>query len=92
MVSPDEVGILPLHVVVPLTDWRDSFRHSEWLIEIEPTPENHLDKPSAADTLQVRSLTESRFIKKLGKVSADKNLAISEGLKCVLGLRKHPQA
>lgn len=92
VVSPDEVGVLPLHVVVPLTDWRDNFAQSEWLIEIDPNSENQLDKPSAADTLQVRSMSESRFIKRLGEVSADKLSAISHGLKCVLGFKKSPSA
>lgn len=92
VVSPDAVGVLPLHVVVPLTDWRENFAHSAWLIEIDPNPQNHLDKPSAADTLQVRSLTESRFIKRLGLVSAANLNAISEGLKCVLGFKKSPSA
>jgi mRNA interferase MazF len=52
--------------VVPITDWKDSFGSDIWHIRLDPTNENGLTKPSAADALQSRSLDTRRFIRKIG--------------------------
>jgi mRNA interferase MazF len=49
IVNDDAVGILPLKVIVPITEWRDRHTVAPWMVRLEPTPENGLDKPSAAD-------------------------------------------
>jgi len=66
IISSDLVGILPLKVVVPLTDWKDRYSTALWMVRIDPEEPNGLSKPSAADALQIRSVSEQRLIKQLG--------------------------
>jgi mRNA interferase MazF len=69
IVSSDAVGILPLKVIVPLSEWKDRYSLAPWMVRVEPSAENGLNKPSTADTFQVRSVSQVRFVKKLGVVS-----------------------
>jgi mRNA interferase MazF len=66
VISSDYIGKLPLKLVVPITDWKDSFGSDLWHIRLDPNSENGLTKPSAADALQARSLDVRRFIRKIG--------------------------
>jgi mRNA interferase MazF len=69
IVSSDTIGILPLRVVVPLTDWKNQYQQAAWMVKISPTGMNGLTKESAADTFQIRSVSTSRFIRKLGELT-----------------------
>ena len=66
VISSDYIGKLPLKLVVPITDWKDSFELDLWHIRLDLSNENGLTKPSAADALQARSLDPRRFIRKIG--------------------------
>ena len=66
IVNDDAVCILPLRVIVPLTAWQDRYAVAPWLVRIDPDTENGLDKPLAADTFQVRSVSQTRFVRQLG--------------------------
>ena len=66
VVSSDALGILPLVVVVPLTDWKERYAKNLWHIKIA---NDGLDKTSAADALQIRSVSTQRLVKKLGSIS-----------------------
>jgi mRNA interferase MazF len=65
IVSDDDIGILQLKVIVPITGWNDDFSDFEWMVRLEPSTENGLRKPSTADTFQVSSVSQQRFIRKL---------------------------
>lgn len=69
IVNDDAVGLLPLKVIVPLTAWKEHYRQAPWLVRIEPHLENGLDKPSAADAFQVRSLSQERLVRRLGRLT-----------------------
>ena len=69
IVSSDAVGVLPLRVIVPLTDWKERYRQAPWMVPISPDNENGLSKLSAADTFQIRAVSTSRFVRKIGKLS-----------------------
>lgn len=71
VISSDQVGVLPLKVVVPVTEWDAGFAQAVWHVKLSPRPENGLTKESSADAFQVRSVATSRFASKLGVVSAD---------------------
>lgn len=86
IVSRDAIGILPLKVIIPITEWRDQFNNAPWLVPVDPTRENGLTKKSAADTFQVRSVSDVRFVRKIGEVSPDKMMAIGQGLALSLDL------
>ena len=60
IVNDDAIGILPLKVVVPLTDWKDHYAVAPWMVRLDPDSQNGLTKPSAADAFQVRSVARER--------------------------------
>ena len=84
IISSDAVGILPLRVVVPLTHWKDHYRSSHWLVRVQPDRENGLEKPSAADTFQIRSVSTSRFVRKIGVMGEQDVRAIGEAVGLVI--------
>ena len=83
IVSSDLVGILPLKVVVPLTEWKDRYASASWMVRIECDEQNGLSKTSAADGLQVRSVSDQRLVKKLGTVS---NIQVAQIVQAVLNV------
>ena len=70
VISMDSVGRLPLKVVVPITDWKAAFASFAWFVYLPSTPDNGLTKDSGADAFQVKSISESRFLDKLGDLTA----------------------
>ena len=84
IVSSDAVGVLPLKVIVPLTDWKDRYGIARWMVAVEPSVQNGLDKPSAADTFQVRSLAQERFVRRLGQMEDEHMSGIAQALALVL--------
>ena len=68
IVSDDDIGVLPLRVIVPLTDWKDRYAAVAWMVKIEVDGNNNLTKTSAADCFQVRSVATERFVKQIGQV------------------------
>jgi len=83
IVSSDLVGILPLKVVVPITEWKDRYASASWMVRIECDEQNGLSKTSAADGLQVRSVSDQRLVKKLGTVS---NIQVAQIVQAVLNV------
>lgn len=67
IVSSNALGILPLKVVVPFTD--ASKAQLEWMVKVFPTKQNGLQKASYADCFQIKSISERRFVKKIGSLS-----------------------
>ncbi len=86
VVSDDEVGILRLKVIVPITAWNDLFFPLDWMVLLEPSGENGLAKVSAAEAFQVRSVSQQRFVRQLGTLSETIMEEIAEALTIVLDL------
>ena len=84
IVSSDLVGILPLKVIVPFTDWKDRYDQAPWMVKIDPERQNGLSKPSAADALQIRSVSQQRLVKKLGALSPVQVAKIVQAVMTVL--------
>lgn len=84
IVSSDDVGTLPLKVIAPITDWKSNYAQVPWMVQVQPSANNGLTKPSAVDTFQVRSVSEARFIRRLGKLSANSMQSIATALAEVL--------
>src|SRR5437016_12224417 len=70
VVSVDTVGRLPLRIVVPLTDWQAAFASLPWFVSLPLSPTNGLTKDSGADAFQVKSVSESRFVRYVGLVTS----------------------
>jgi mRNA interferase MazF len=86
IVNEDSIGILPLKIVVPVTEWKDRYSVAPWMVRVEPDAENGLQKTSAADAFQVRSLAEQRFVRLLGRLSISVMREISRALAVVLSI------
>jgi mRNA interferase MazF len=86
IVNDDAIGILPLRVIVPMTAWQERYTIAPWMVRLDPDPENGLDKPSAADAFQVRSVAQSRFVRRLGSISAQALQDITRALAIVLSI------
>ena len=86
IVSEDDLGKLPLRVVAPITDWKERYSFAPWMVKLEPTIENGLNKPSSIDCFQVRSVAQERLIKKLGKITDEEILSVKNGLAKVFGM------
>lgn len=84
IVSDDAIGVLPLKVIVPITVWKDRYAVAPWMVKLEPDAENNLDKSSAADAFQVRSVAHERFVSRVGKVSDVVMFEITRALAIVL--------
>jgi mRNA interferase MazF len=86
IVSDDGIGVLPLKVIVPVTEWKERFRIAPWLVRIEPSSDNGLDKVSAADAFQVRSVARQRFVRRLGVLTDPQMAEIAQALATVLAI------
>ncbi|HVS35609.1 MAG TPA: type II toxin-antitoxin system PemK/MazF family toxin [Gemmataceae bacterium] len=70
VVSMDSVGRLPLRLVVPITDWKPHYAAFPWFVELAACPTNGLIKHSGADAFQTKSVSEARFVRLIGAVTA----------------------
>jgi len=84
IINDDAIGILPLKVIVPITEWKDRFQGAIWMVRIEPDSENKLTKPSVIDTFQIRSVSTKRFLRKTGSVSSEILDEIKTSVKAVI--------
>lgn len=84
IISSDLVGILPLKVIVPFTDWKARYAQASWMVRIDPDELNGLSKPSAADSLQIRSVSQQRLVKRLGSLSSLQVAKIVQAVTIVL--------
>jgi mRNA interferase MazF len=87
IVNDDNIGLLPLKVVVPITEWKDRYAVAPWMVRVEPDAANGLSKPSAADAFQVRSVSEQRLIQRLGVISSQQMGQIVRALAVVLRIQ-----
>ena len=86
IVNDNTLGKLPLKIIVPLTDWKEYYAAAPWMVQIIANQLNGLTKESAADCFQLRSLSENRFVKHLGRVSEREMQQIREALKKVFSM------
>jgi mRNA interferase MazF len=87
IVNDNALGILPLKIIVPVTDWKAKYEIAPWMVRITPDAENKLLKESSADCFQVRSVSQDRFISKIGKISDSIADDVKSGLARILSIR-----
>ena len=86
IVNDNALGRLPLKIIVPLTDWKDRYAAAAWMVKVEPDRLNKLNKPSAADCFQVRSVAQERLVKKIGSLDPDAMSQIRRALAVVFNI------
>jgi mRNA interferase MazF len=84
VISSDGVGKLRLKIIVPVTEWQPSFEGNFWHVQIQPTQANGLAKVSAADALQVRSLSVERFVKCRGHATKQEIEEVVQALAAIV--------
>jgi mRNA interferase MazF len=58
-----------LQLVAPITSWQEKFVEDFWMVFIPSSSSNGLQKNSAANAFQLKSVSEERFIKQLGVIA-----------------------
>ena len=86
IINDNALGKLPLKIIVPITDWKEQYSLAPWMVKIEPSSQNGLAKTSSIDCFQIRSVSESRFVKKLGTIEVSLHEKIKFALSKVLSL------
>ncbi|WP_088891252.1 type II toxin-antitoxin system PemK/MazF family toxin [Leptolyngbya ohadii] len=71
VISSDLFSPIPLRIIIPITSWQEKFGDRPFMVRIDATSENGLDRDSAGNVLQVRSLSTERFARKLGQISPE---------------------
>jgi mRNA interferase MazF len=79
---------LELRIIIPITDWKDAFHHHYTKVQLYPTRQNGLTKPSAADAFQVKSVSLQRFVgsQPLGRLPLADLTDIGIALKVATGI------
>ncbi len=86
IVSDDAIGILPLKVIAPITEWKSQYIIAPWMVQLKANAENGLNKLSAVDAFQVRSVAQERFMRRLGKISDPVMQEVTGALAIVLSI------
>jgi mRNA interferase MazF len=81
----DSIGRLPLRIVVPPTDWQPMFGQLAWFVAIAASSATGLVKDSGADAFQVKSLSENRFVRRIGNVTTDQRDEIASAIALCVG-------
>jgi len=71
ILNNDAIGILPLKIIAPVTDYKEKYDVVPWMVKLAPNNTNQLKKKSVVDIFQVRSLSQERFVEKIGDISED---------------------
>ncbi len=85
IMNAESIGRLPLNIVVPITNWRTEYAEFDWFVSLSPTTTNGLNKESGADTFQVKSISESRLVEKLGELTSDQMADIASAIALCIG-------
>jgi mRNA interferase MazF len=71
IISSDLFEPIPLRIAIPIASWQEKFKDRPFMVRINASANNGLDRDSAGNVLQVRSLSTDRFVRKLGQVSEE---------------------
>ena len=86
IISDDNLEAQKLRVVVPLTSWQPKFASWHWMVGIKPDGTNRLSNESAANALQVKSVSTERFVERVGALSAEDMEDVVAAVAIVIGL------
>jgi mRNA interferase MazF len=89
IVNDNSLGKLPLKIIVPLTDWKKRYEPAPWMVYLKPDTLNNLPKESAVDCFQIRSISDERFIRKIGRISSSNLDEIKDALSKVLTIENY---
>jgi len=85
VINLDTIGRLPVRIVVPITDWKPDYSNLAWFVFLPSNRANGLTKNSGADVYQSKSVSEDRFVRKLGDLTPQQLDDISATLAYIVG-------
>jgi mRNA interferase MazF len=71
--------------VVPITEWKLRYASFARFVHLAPTPSDGLTKDSGADAFQVKSVSETRFLDRLGELTPDQLDDIANAIAICVG-------
>jgi mRNA interferase MazF len=80
IIGTNVIDEIALRIVIPITSWQEKFAYRLFMVKISPTPGNELSQESAGNVLQVRSLSNQRFIRQLGMLESESLRELVAGL------------
>ena len=86
IINVDALGKLPLKIIAPITEWKESYDIYPWMVKVIPSKQNGLTKISAVDCFQIRSVAVERLTTSLGSVEPDIILQVQEAIIQILGV------
>lgn len=86
ILNDDTIGILPLKIIAPITDFKTKYLMIPWMVPLKPNTLNHLKKKSVIDLFQLRSISQHRLVDKIGEISNAELTATLEAIKIVFGM------
>lgn len=85
VLSENAIGRLRLKIVVPITEWKPRYASFPWFVRLTPSAANGLTKESGADAFQVKSISETRFLDRLGELASDELDEIANAIAICVG-------
>jgi mRNA interferase MazF len=85
IINVNSLGKLPLKIIAPITDWKEHYSNYPWMVKIIPTEKNCLEKVSAVDCFQIRSVSVDRFKILVGTVEPEVIVNAQEAIAKVIG-------
>ncbi len=85
VVSLNAIGRLPLRMVVPITDWKPPYASFPWMVELPADEVTGLIKRSAADAFQTKSVSLERCIRRIGRLTPARIVAVAEAIAGCIG-------
>ena len=86
IISSNEMGILPLQIITPITNYKSHYNSVPWMVELSQDGTNNLSKRSVVDLFQLRSVSQARLIRRIGSVTEHEFQRILEATKLVFGV------
>jgi mRNA interferase MazF len=86
VISEDTIGRLRLKIVVPITEWKSIYANYGWFVKLIPTTTNGLIKESGADAFQVKSVSDTRFVTRLGELASGELDNIARAIAVCVGV------
>jgi len=84
IVSSDALRRLSIRLVAPLTGWQPHFAGQLSHVKLTPGKNKGVDKESAVDALQLRGVSLSRCLKRLGVLSPTEMQEIASAIALVV--------
>jgi mRNA interferase MazF len=77
---------LKLAIVVPITAWSSHWEGNPFFVCLKPSLTNGLQKKSAIDCFQMRTLSHKRFLEKIGQIELLEMDAVKRSIALILDI------